>query len=288
MVVNDARILSGKDAAAVWRAEVAGRVGSLAADGLRPGIATLLIGDDPASEVYVRMKLKAAEATGLQAFGIRLEASASQAEVEEAVGRLNDDPRVHGFLVQLPLPAHLDPAPILQRIDPAKDADGLHATNLGRLVLGLPGPGPATPTGILRLLDHFGVGLVGSRVTVVGRSQLVGRPLSIMMSAPGRDATVTVVHSKTADLAEATRSADILVVAMGRPGFIGAEHVADGAAVIDVGTTRVDDRLVGDVRFEEVAAIAGAITPVPGGVGPMTIAALLANTVMLAESNRSR
>jgi methylenetetrahydrofolate dehydrogenase (NADP+) / methenyltetrahydrofolate cyclohydrolase len=285
MVTNGARILSGKEAAAMWRAEVAGRVGALAVDGVRPGIATLLVGSDPASEVYVRMKLKAAEASGMRPFGIRLEASASQVEVEEAVGGLNADPRVNGFLVQLPLPDHLDPTPILQAIEPSKDADGMHATNLGRLVLGLPGPGPATPTGILRLLDHYGIGMSGSRVTVVGRSQLVGRPLSIMMSAPGRDATVTVVHSRTADLAGATRSADILVVAMGRPGFIGAEHVSEGTTVVDVGTTRVDGRLVGDVRFEEVAAVAGAITPVPGGVGPMTISALLANTVMLCEAS---
>jgi methylenetetrahydrofolate dehydrogenase (NADP+) / methenyltetrahydrofolate cyclohydrolase len=280
-----ARILSGKDAAAVWRAEVAGRVGALADAGVRPGLATLLVGDDPASEVYVRMKGKAAERAGLRSFGVRLDASASQDEVLEAVSRLDEDPLVHGFLVQLPLPAHIDPAPVLQSIDPAKDADGLHATNLGRLVLGLPAPGPATPTGILRLLDHYGIALPGRRVTIVGRSQLVGRPLSIMMSAPGRDATVTVVHSRTSDLVEATRSADVLVVAMGRPGFIGAEHVADGAVVVDVGTTRVDDELVGDVRFDEVVEIAGAITPVPGGVGPMTIAALLANTVMLAEAS---
>jgi methylenetetrahydrofolate dehydrogenase (NADP+) / methenyltetrahydrofolate cyclohydrolase len=287
MTSSTALILSGKEAAARWREEITARVGSLVARGVRPGLATILVGDDPASGVYVRTKQKVAAEAGFRSSGIRLEASVSQAEVEEAVARLNADPEVHGFLVQLPLPEHVDAVPVLQGVDPSKDADGLHVTNLGRLLLGVPGPRPATPTGILRLLDHHGVELEGRRVTVIGRSQLVGRPLSVMMSEPGRDATVTVVHSRTADLVEATRSADVLVVAAGVPGFIGAEHVRPGAVVVDVGTSRVGDRLVGDVRFDEVVEIAAALSPVPGGVGPMTIAALLANTVWLAEAAMS-
>lgn len=283
-----ARILSGTEAAAEWRAEIAGRVGALAADGLRPGLATLLVGDDPASAVYVRMKLRAATAAGLVARGVTLEASASQQEVEQAVADLASDPAIHGFLVQLPLPDHLDPVPVVQAIPTHKDADGLNTSSLGRVVLGLPGPRPATPTGVLRLLDHYDVATAGRHTVIVGRSQLVGRPLSIMLSAPGRDATVTVAHSRTPDLASVTRSAEILIVAAGSPGLIGAEHVAPGAVVVDVGVNRVGDHLVGDVRFDEVAAVASAISPVPGGVGPMTIAALLANTVMLAERADSR
>lgn len=278
-------ILSGKEAAEVWRAEVAGRVGALAAEGRRVALATLLVGEDQASQVYVRMKHRAAEAAGITAHDVRLGADATQSEVEDAVDRLNADPGVDAYLVQLPLPAGLDAAPVLERIDPGKDADGLHPVSLGRLVSERPGPRPATPLGILRLLDHYDVTVSGADVTIVGRSALVGRPLSIMMSATDRNATVTVTHSRTADLVAATRRADILIVAAGRPGLIGEEHVGPGSVVVDVGTTKEDDRLVGDVRFDEVVRIAGAVSPVPGGVGPMTVAALLANTVMLAESN---
>lgn len=283
-----ARILSGTDAAALWRAEVGGRVGALAADGIRPRLVTVLVGDDPASEVYVRMKLRAAARLGLDATGIRLEASATQEEVEAVVAGLADDDSVDGFLVQLPLPAHLEPIPVLQGIPPSKDVDGLTAASLGRMVLGLPGARPATPTGILRLLDHYGIPVAGRSVVVVGRSQLVGRPLSIMLSMAGRDATVTVAHSRTGDLPEITRRGEILVVAAGQPGLIGRDHVASGAVVVDVGVTRVGDELVGDVVFDEVAAVASAISPVPGGVGPMTIAALLANTVLLGEARMLR
>jgi methylenetetrahydrofolate dehydrogenase (NADP+) / methenyltetrahydrofolate cyclohydrolase len=279
-----ADILSGKEAAAVWRAEVAGRVGALAAGGRRVGMATLLVGDDPASAVYVRMKHKAAGAAGIRARDVRMGGEASQQQVEEAVDALNADPDVDAYLVQLPLPDGLDPASILGRIDPSKDADGLHPVSLGLLVSDLPGPRPATPLGIMRLLDHHGVAVPGANVTIIGRSALVGRPLSIMMSAPGRDATVTVAHSRTADLAAVARGADILVVAAGRPGLVGEAHVRPGAVVVDVGTTRVGDRLTGDVRFDEVVRVARSVSPVPGGVGPMTIAALLANTVMLAEA----
>lgn len=266
----------------MWRAEIAGRVGALAAEGRRIGLATLLVGDDPASEVYVRGKHTAAEEVGIRSYDHRLAGSASQAEVEAAVDRLNADGGVDGFIVQLPLPDGLDPAPVIDRIDPAKDADGLHPFNLGRIALEAPAPRPATPSGILRLLDHYEIATRGRQVVIVGRSALVGRPLSIMLSGRERNATVTVAHTGTPDLVAVTRRAEILVVAAGRPGMIGREHVSPGTVVVDVGTTRVDGHLRGDVRFEEVAEVASAITPVPGGVGPMTIAGLLANAVWLA------
>jgi len=275
-------ILSGTEAAMVWRAEIAGRVGALAADGVRVGLATLLVGDDPASHTYVRGKHRAAEEAGIRSFDHRLTATATQHEVEATIDRLNDADDVNGFIVQLPLPDGLDSRKVVERITPGKDADGLHPFNLGRLALDAPGPRPATPSGILRLLDHFDIDTRGRRVVIVGRSVLVGRPLSIMLSGRERNATVTVAHTGTNDLPELTRSAEILVVAAGSPEMIGAEHVSRGTVVVDVGTTRVGDRLRGDVRFDEVAEVAAAITPVPGGVGPMTIAGLLANAVWLA------
>ena len=279
-----ARLLTGKEPAAVLRAEVAGRVGALAGDGVRVGLATLLVGDDGPSGVYVAMKHKAAVKAGIKSIDKRLGNDATQAEVDAAIDDLNHDPSVSGYIVQLPIPAHLDTDSTILRIDPTKDADGLHATNLGRMVLGLPAPRPATPSGILRLLDHYEIKTHGRHVVIVGRSGLVGRPLSVMLSQRPHNATVTVAHSATADLVEVARSADILVVATGSPGLIGAEHVSPGTVVIDVGTTKTDDGLVGDVRFDEVAEIASGITPVPGGIGPMTIAGLLANTVVLAEA----
>ena len=277
------RVLSGVEAGALLRAEVAGRVGALAEMGKRVGLATLLVGNDPASEAYVRIKHRNAVEAGIRSYDHRLPATAAQHEVEAFVDELNANPEVDAFLVQLPLPDHLDPAPVLERIFPRKDADGLHPHNLGRMVLGLPAPRPATPTGILRLLDHHNISTRGAQVVVVGRSSLVGRPLSIMLSARGHDATVTVAHAITQNLAGVTRLADILVVAAGHPGLIGADHVKPGAVVVDVGTTRVDSGLVGDVLFDEVIGIAAGVTPVPGGVGPMTIAGLLWNAVGLAE-----
>lgn len=279
-----ARILSGREPGAVVRSEVAGRVGALAHDGVRVGLATLLVGDDPASRVYVGIKHKAALEAGITSIDRRLPATATQAEVEEVVDELNADPVVDAYLVQLPLPDHLDAARILQRMDPRKDADGLHPVNLGRMVLGLPAPRPATPTGILRLLDHYDITTVGLDVVVVGRSALVGRPLSIMLSQKPHDSTVTVVHTSTRDLDAVTSRADLLIVAAGSPGLIGRGHVKPGATVVDVGTTKTEGGLVGDVDFEAVSEVAGAITPVPGGVGPMTIAGLLANTLLLAEA----
>ncbi|MEX1207614.1 MAG: bifunctional 5,10-methylenetetrahydrofolate dehydrogenase/5,10-methenyltetrahydrofolate cyclohydrolase [Acidimicrobiia bacterium] len=280
-----ARVLSGTEAAAVWRAEIAGRVGGLAVEGKRVGLATLLVGDDPASAVYVRNKHKAAEAAGMCSFDLRLPASASQREVEEAVERLNGDAEVDGFIVQLPLPGHLDSAPVLGGMDPDKDADGLHPVNLGRMVSDVPGPRPATPTGILRLLDHYGIETRGAQAVVVGRSTLVGRPLAVMLGVKGRDATVTLAHTATSDLEKVTAGADLLFVAAGRPGLITGRHVKPSAFVVDAGTTRVDGGLVGDCVYDEVVEVAAGVTPVPGGVGPMTIAGLLFNTVALAEGS---
>ena len=281
-----AELLTGKEPAAVWRAEAAGRVGALAADGVSVGLATLLVGDDGPSSVYVGMKHKAAVKAGIKAIDRRLAADVSQGEVDDAIDELNRDPAVSGYIVQLPIPGHLDTDRTILRIDPKKDADGIHALNLGRMLLGLPAPRPATPSGILRLLDHYDVEMAGKHVVIIGRSGLVGRPLSVMLSQRPHNATVTVAHSATEDLTDLARSADILVVATGSPGLIGADHVTAGAVVIDVGTTKTDAGLVGDVRFDEVAEVASAITPVPGGIGPMTIAGLLANTVILAETTQ--
>jgi methylenetetrahydrofolate dehydrogenase (NADP+)/methenyltetrahydrofolate cyclohydrolase len=279
-----ARILTGKEPAAEQRAEVADRVAALADGGTSVGLATLLVGDDPASAVYVGMKHKAAVKAGIKSIDRRLGSDATQEEVDAAVDELNADPEVTGYIVQLPLPDHLDTDRTLLRIDPDKDADGLHVFNLGRLMLDLPAPRPATPSGILRLLDYYEIETSGKNVVIIGRSQLVGRPLSVMLSQKSRNATVTVAHSRTKDLAEVARSADILVVAAGSPGLAGADHVGEGAVVVDVGTTKTESGLVGDVRFDEAVEVASAITPVPGGIGPMTIAGLLANTVLLAEA----
>lgn len=281
-----ATTLSGKEPAALLRAEVAGRVGALAAEGMTVGLATLLVGDDGPSQVYVSMKHKAATKAGMKSIDRRLDAGASQEEVDAAIDALTADPAVSGYIVQLPLPDQIDTDHTVLRVHPGKDADGLHPLNLGRMVLGMTAPRPATPSGILRLLDHYGIETKGRHIVIVGRSGLVGRPLSVMLSQRPRNATVTVAHSATGDLIETTRTADILVVAAGSPGLIGAEHVAPGAVVVDVGTTKTETGLAGDVRFDEVAEVAAAVTPVPGGVGPMTIAGLLANTVLLAEAGR--
>ena len=276
-------VLSGTEVAAAVRAEVAERVAALSAVGTSVGLATVLVGDDPASQVYVRGKHKAAVAAGMLSFDRHLPGSATQADVEELIRTLNADPAVDGMIVQLPLPDGFDGNQAVAMVDPAKDADGLHPYNLGLMVLDRPGPRPATPSGIMRILSHYGLATAGKTAVIVGRSFLVGRPLALILGAKGVDATVTQTHSRTPDLAAVTRRADILVVAIGRPRMIGAEHVKPGATVIDVGVNRTDEGLVGDVDYEPVAEIAGAITPVPGGVGPMTIASLLANTVAAAE-----
>lgn len=278
-----AQILSGRDVAVVVRAEVAERVAALRARGKTVGLATVLVGDDPASHIYVRNKHRAADKAGMISVDLNLPSDVSQADVIAAVHALNVDDRVDGMIVQLPLPNDLDGNAAVAAVDPAKDADGLHPYNLGLLVLDRPGPRPATPSGILRILQHYNIQTTGQRAVVIGRSFLVGRPMAIMLGTKGVDCTVVQAHSRTPDLAAVTLEADIIVVAAGVPNLVRREHVKPGAVVIDVGTNRVDDKLVGDIDFAGVSQVAGGITPVPGGVGPMTIASLLANTVEAAE-----
>jgi methylenetetrahydrofolate dehydrogenase (NADP+)/methenyltetrahydrofolate cyclohydrolase len=270
----DGRLLAGQIEARLTHT-IAER---LAAVGRPPGLAVLRVGDDPASGVYVANKEKACARVGITSLGAHLPADTPAAEVLAAVQRLNADPACDGILLQLPLPAGLAEGPLLLAIDPDKDADGLHTLNLGRLLKGEPGPRSCTPAGVMALLAAGGVELAGKRAVVVGRSILVGQPMALMLQAA--NATVSVAHSRTGDLAALTREADVLVVAAGKPRMIGAEHVQPGAVVVDVGIHRTDAGLCGDVRFEEVEPIASAITPVPGGVGPMTVTMLLVNTVV--------
>ena len=252
---------------------------SSAAAGRPPGLAVLRVGDDPASAVYVANKEKACGRIGVASFGAHLAAETPQAEVLAVIEDLNADTRVDGILLQLPLPSGLDEGPLLQAIDPAKDADGLHTLNLGRLLKGESGPRSCTPAGVMAMLKSQGIDPAGKRAVVVGRSILVGQPMALMLQAA--NATVTIVHSRTTDLVAHTREAEIVVVAAGRPGMIGAEHIRPGAAVVDVGIHRKPEGgLCGDVRADEVDPIAAALSPVPGGVGPMTVTMLLVNTVV--------
>lgn len=284
-----ARLLDGAAIGAAIRSEVAASTAALAARGIVPGLSVILVGDNPASQIYVRSKAKACIEAGIRSDVLELPAGIPESELLAEVERLNREPAVHGILCQLPLPAHLNTERVLLAIDPAKDVDGLHPLNAGKLVLGdHSGFRPATPYGVQQLLLRSAIPITGAHAVIVGRSQLVGRPLANLLSqpGPGGDATVTLAHSRTRDLPAVCRTADILVLAMGRAESIGAEAVRPGATVIDVGTTRVADatrprgyRLAGDVRFDEVRLVAGAITPVPGGVGPMTIAMLLVNTL---------
>lgn len=283
-----ARILSGTDVAAAVRDDVSHRISELASLGHTVGLATVLVGDDDASRVYVSYKHKDARSVGMESIDIHLPQSASQGDVLAAIDELNERDDVTGMIVQLPLPAGLDGGSAVERVLPTKDADGLHPFNLGRMILGRPGPLPATPSGVMTILSHYGITTEGKRAVVVGRSFLVGKPMALLLGAKGVDATVIQAHSRTPDLAEVCRSADILLTAAGRPGMFTAEFIKPGAVVIDVGTNRTDEGLVGDVAFEEAVEIASAITPVPGGVGPMTRASLLANTVMLAHRARTR
>jgi len=278
-----ARILDGKALASRIRAELAAEAERLAGAGRRPGLAAVLVGDDEASHIYVRAKQRAAAETGVESRRVELPADTAQAEVEAVVAALNADQAVHGIIVQLPLPDGLDPLRVQEAIDPAKDVDGLHPWNEGRLLRGDPEFAPGTPAGIVELLRAERVPVEGSHVVVVGRGLLVGRPLSVMLSAKaaGANATVTLCHTGTRRLGDFTRQADVLVAAAGRPAMITPEMVKPGAAVVDVGNHRVGGKLVGDVA-PGVAEVAGAITPVPGGVGPMTVAMLLANTVRAA------
>jgi methylenetetrahydrofolate dehydrogenase (NADP+)/methenyltetrahydrofolate cyclohydrolase len=280
-----ARILDGKGLAVRLRAELATEAERLAQAGRRPGLAAVLVGDDEASHIYVGAKQRAAAATGVESRRVALPASASQAQVEDAVAELNADPAVHGIIVQLPLPDGLDPVRVQEAIDPAKDVDCLHPWNEGRLLRGDPEFLPCTPAGIMELLRHERVPVEGSHAVVLGRGLLVGRPLAVMLSAkaPGANATVTLCHTGTRRLGDFTRQADVLVAAAGRPAMVTPEMVRPGAAVVDLGNHRIGGSLVGDVA-PEVAEVAGALTPVPGGVGPMTVAMLLANTVRAARA----
>jgi methylenetetrahydrofolate dehydrogenase (NADP+)/methenyltetrahydrofolate cyclohydrolase len=278
-----AMILDGKLVAATVKDEVADGVAAL---GYRPGLATVLVGDDPASQAYVRGKRRDAGEVGIASHHHELAAETSQSDLLDLIESLNANEEIDGILVQLPLPGGLDSEAVIEAIDPAKDVDGLHPHNLGLLVLDRPGLRPCTPSGIMRILDYYDVEVSGARAVVVGRSFLVGRPLALMLASRGVDATVAVAHSRTRDLASVTREADILIAAVGVPGMIGADHVKPGATVVDVGINRTDAGLVGDVDYEPVAEVAGAITPVPGGVGPMTRAMLLVNTLTAAQGRR--
>ena len=291
------QLIDGKNTAAEIKAEIAEKVAARKAAGKKqPHLAAILVGHDGGSESHVANKIKACEECGFRSSLIRFE-STEEAPLQEktlleAIARLNADPDVDGFIVQLPLPRHIDEQRIIEAIDPAKDVDGFHPTNVGRQSIGLPCFHSATPYGIMELLRRYGISPRGKQVVIVGRSNIVGKPLAAMMMQKGSDAdaTVTVCHSATPNLADVTRRADILVCAMGRPGFISADMVKDGATVIDVGTTRVPDatrksgwRLRGDVDFDTVAPKCSFITPVPGGVGPMTIVSLMRNTLIAAE-----
>jgi len=275
------------------RAELQGEIRTLAARGVQPGLAAVLVGNNPASATYVRMKGKACDEAGLHHETIRLPQETSEAELLALIDRLNADPKIHGILVQLPLPRQIDTQRVLRRVTPAKDVDGFHPENVGKVSIGDPtGFRPATPYGVQQLLLRSGVETTGRHAVVVGRSNIVGRPMAalLLQDGPGGNATVTVCHSRTREIKTVTRLADILIVAMGKPEFVTGEMIKPGAVVVDVGTNRVDDpttkqgyRLVGDVKFAEAELVAGAITPVPGGVGPMTITMLLYNTVQAAR-----
>ncbi|MGA9595257.1 MAG: bifunctional 5,10-methylenetetrahydrofolate dehydrogenase/5,10-methenyltetrahydrofolate cyclohydrolase [Acidimicrobiia bacterium] len=278
-----AQILSGKEVAAVVRSRVADRVAALKERGKSVGLATVLVGEDPASEVYVRSKHRAAEKAGMLSFDHHLPADSTQQEVEDMVRSLNADPEVDGMIVQLPLPGDLDGNKAVETIDPAKDADGLHPFNLGLVVLERARLQPATPSGIMRIFEHYEIPTQGKLAVIIGRSFLVGKPMALLLGAKGVDATVVQAHSRTRNLAELTRQADIIVAAIGRPNFVHGSQLKPGAVVIDVGINRTDDGLVGDVDFESAVEVAGAITPVPGGVGLMTVAALMENAVTAAE-----
>ena len=284
-----ARLIDGKAIAADVRAEVAREAQELTGDGVTPGLATVVVGDDPASKVYVRSKRKASAEAGIKSWDHDLPASTPEDELIALLHDLNSDDGVHGILVQLPLPEHIDEQLVLDTVVPHKDADGFHPYNLGRLLSGSPTVAPATPAGIRELLVRSGVETSGAEVVVVGRSNIVGKPLAalLMQRGSGANATVTVCHTGTRDLAEHTRRADILVAAIGVAHAITAPMVSPGATVIDVGMNRLETGLVGDVDFEAVSEVASAITPVPGGVGPMTIAMLLRNVVNLARSSTS-
>jgi methylenetetrahydrofolate dehydrogenase (NADP+)/methenyltetrahydrofolate cyclohydrolase len=277
-----ATILDGKATATAIKAELAERVAKLREHGITPGLGTVLVGDDPGSHSYVSGKHRDCAEVGITSHRVDLPADATQAQVDDAIAQLNADPTCTGYIVQLPLPRGLDESRALEAIDPAKDADGLHPTNLGRLVLGIPAPLPCTPRGIVELLRRYDVTIAGAEVTVIGRGVTVGRPLGLLLTRKSENATVTLCHTGTRDLASHTRTADIIVAAAGVAHLVTADLVKPGAAVLDVGITRTDAGLVGDVH-PDVREVAGFVAPMPGGVGPMTRAMLLANVVEAAE-----
>jgi methylenetetrahydrofolate dehydrogenase (NADP+)/methenyltetrahydrofolate cyclohydrolase len=282
-----AKILDGKQLAQQLRSELAEEVIEfIQNNGVIPCLAAVLVGDDPASEVYIRGKRRACEAAGIESQLHRLNADASTDDLLKLIAKLNKAAEVHGILVQLPVPPQIDRNRVLSAVNPNKDVDAFHPENVGRLVQGRPRFLPCTPQGVQQLLIRNEIETAGKHVVILGRSEIVGRPLSIMLSQHGKggDATVTICHSRSRDLATITRQADILVAAIGRAKFVTSEHVKPGATVIDVGINRVDKSVVGDVDFDAVSAVAGAITPVPGGVGPLTIAMLLRNTLAAAQS----
>jgi methylenetetrahydrofolate dehydrogenase (NADP+)/methenyltetrahydrofolate cyclohydrolase len=294
----EAALIDGTAIGKAMRAELAGDIAALGRTGVQPGLAVVLVGENPASQVYVRMKGKACEEAGMHSETIKLPVETTEAELLAVVDRLNADPKIHGMLVQLPLPKHINSERVLLRIDPAKDVDGFHPVNVGKVSIGDPtGFRPATPYGVQQLLLRTKVETKGAHAVIVGRSNIVGRPMAalLLQNGPGGNATVTVCHSNTRDIGSVTRQADILIVAIGKPEFVTGVMVKAGAVVIDVGVNRVDDastktgyRLVGDVQFAEAKKVASAITPVPGGVGPMTITMLLYNTVQAARQWTAR
>lgn len=281
-----ARIIDGKSIAKELRESLAPRVAALKEQGITPGLTVIVVGDDPASAIYVRNKERACVKLGMNSQVLRFPAETTQEEILNTVRLLNQDDSVHGILVQLPLPPHIDEQAVLRAIDPDKDVDGFHAMNAGRLMNGEPGFLACTPKGVMRLLEVSGVELDGKNAVVVGRSNIVGKPMALLLLQ--KNCTVTIAHSHTKDLTAVTRSADILVVAVGRAGIITGDMIKPGAAVMDVGINRVDGKVVGDVNFESAKEVASCITPVPGGVGAMTIAMLMENTVEAAENYARR
>lgn len=280
-----ARILSGKEFAARIKEDAARGVAALKASGVLPRLAVIIVGSDPASEVYVRNKQRTCDELGIRSDHIALPAETTKEELLACIEELNVDPEVHGILVQLPLPAQIaeDEEEILSHIDPRKDVDGFHPVNVGHLVLGAPGLRPCTPAGCIRMLDYAGIPIEGAHAVIIGRSNIVGKPMAHLLLE--RNATVTICHSRTQNLAAIARTADILVAAVGRPHFVTADMVKEGATVIDVGINRIaPKKLVGDVDFDGAAAVAGAITPVPGGVGLLTVAMLMENVVQAAKA----
>lgn len=278
-------IMDGKALAAQLMASLQDRVAALKARGVQPGLAVVLVGEDPASQIYVRNKERACQELSLHSETIRLSADTTQAALEAQIDRLNADPRIHGILVQLPLPAGLDEEAALARILPEKDVDGFHAVNAGKLMTGAEGVIPCTPKGILYMLKASGVPLAGKEAVVIGRSNIVGKPVAMLLLR--ENCTVTICHSRTENLPAVTRRGDILIAAVGKAGFVTADMVKPGAAVVDVGINRVDGKVVGDVDFAAVSQVAGWISPVPGGVGKMTIGMLMENTIAAAEKRGS-